>query len=131
MPDEVAMKASNPVSAEHAAKFAGYVANWCEQLSLGDWRVNVSDGRATRKVMAEVFKTDLEQRSATIRLGKDWGNHQVSDGELDKLALHEVLHIFLFELLTAAQTKDIDPDTLSSHEHRCINVLERLLTQCP
>ena len=121
------MTAKNPVSPEHAAKFAGHVATWCEALSLGDWRVNVSDGRSNRKVMAEVFKTDLEQRSAAIRLGKDWGAQEVSDLELNKTALHEVLHIFLFELITAAQTKDIDPDTLSSHEHRIINVLERLL----
>ncbi len=117
----------NEVTAEHAGKFAAYVANWCETLSLGDWRIVVSDKRATRKVMAEVYKFDLEQRSASIRLGKDWGNHPVTDAELNKTALHEVLHVFLFEVITTAQVKDVDPDTLSSAEHRVINVLERLL----
>lgn len=116
----------NPVSAEHAQKFAGYVQNWCEALSLGDWRVVVNEKRANRKVMAEVFKFDLEQRSASVRLGKDWGAQEVSDHELNKTALHEVLHVFLYELIETAKL-DPEPDTLSSIEHRVINVLERML----
>lgn len=117
----------NPVTQEAADKFGAYVANWREMLSLGDWRVTVSEKRSTRKVMAEVFKIDLEQRSTTIRLGKDFGPQEVTDRTLNELALHECLHIFLHELITAARVPDIDPDTLSSAEHRVVNVLERLL----
>jgi hypothetical protein len=123
--------APNPVSAEAADKFAAYVATWREVLSLGDWRIAVSEKRATRKVMAEVVKFDLEQRSATIRLGKDFGNTPVTDHNLKETALHEVLHIFLHELITVAQTEGVDRDTLGSAEHRCINVLEKLLVDKP
>jgi hypothetical protein len=118
---------ANPVSQEAADKFAAYVSNWREVLSMGDWRIAVSEKRATRKVMAEVVKFDLEQRSATIRLGKDFSNTPVTDHNLNETALHEVLHIFLHELITVAQADGVDPDTLSSAEHRVINVLEKLL----
>lgn len=116
----------NPVTAEHAEKFAAYVATWQEALSLGDWRIAVAEGRANRKVMAECYKFDLEQRSVSIRLGKDFGNTQVTDSELNKLALHECLHVFFHELIVAAE-KPEGP----SLEHRCINVLERLLADRP
>lgn len=116
----------NPVTAEHAAKFAVYVVNWQDALSLGDWRIAVSEKRATRKVMAEAFKFDLEQRSVSIRLGKDFGNTEVTDKELNKLALHEVLHVFLHELITTAKAGAAD-DVIGSLEHAAINVLENLL----
>ena len=117
---------ANPVSQEAADKFTAYVATWREVLSLGDWRIAVSEKRSSRKVMAEVSKFDLEQRSATIRLGKDFGNVPVTDHNLKETALHEVLHIFLHELIETAKETESD-DVLGSAEHRCINVLEKLL----
>lgn len=120
-------KPANPVSEEAAAKFAAYVATWREVLSLGDWRIAVSEKRSTRKVMAEVVKFDLEQRSATIRLGRDFGAVPVNDGTLKETALHEVLHVFLFEVISTAMEEGEDSDRLGSAEHRVINVLEKLL----
>jgi hypothetical protein len=120
-------KPANPVSEESAAKFAAYVATWREVLSLGDWRIAVSEKRSTRKVMAEVVKFDLEQRSATIRLGRDFGAVPVNDETLKETALHEVLHVFLFEVIATAMEEGEDSDRLGSAEHRCINVLEKLL----
>lgn len=117
---------ANPVSQEAADKFTAYVATWREVLSLGDWRIAVSEKRSSRKVMAEVVKFDLEQRSATIRLGKDFGNVPVTDHNLKETALHEVLHIFLHELIETAKETEND-DVLGSAEHRVINVLEKLL----
>lgn len=120
-------KPANPVSEEAAAKFAAYVATWREVLSLGDWRIAVSEKRSTRKVMAEVVKFDLEQRSATIRLGRDFGAVQVNEETLKETALHEVLHVFLFEVISTAMEEGEDSDRLGSAEHRVINVLEKLL----
>jgi hypothetical protein len=79
-------------------------------------------------VMGECYKFDLEQRSVTIRLGRDFGHTAVTDSELNKLALHECLHVFTHELIEAAKAQKSE-DEVSSLEHRCINVLERLLTQ--
>jgi len=76
--------------------------------------------------MAEVAKFDLEQRSASIRLGKDWSGEAVTPEMLDKTALHEVLHVFLHELIEKAKANQ-DEDAIGSAEHRCVNILEVLL----
>lgn len=123
--------AKNPVSDEAAEKFTAYVATWREVLSLGDWRIAVSERRSSRKVMAEVVKFDLEQRSATIRLGKDFGNTPVTEATLKETALHEVLHVFLYELIMTAIDEGESTDKVGSAEHRVINVLERLLADKP
>lgn len=120
-------RSTNPVSQEHAAKFEAYVATWQEILSLGDWRIAVSEKRATRKVMAEVAKFDLEQRSATIRLGRDFGNVPVNDQTLKETALHEVLHVFLYEMAETCYSEGESTELVGSVEHRVINVLEKLL----
>jgi hypothetical protein len=120
-------KSPNPVNDEAAAKFAAYVTTWQDILSLGDWRIAVSEKRAARKVMAEVYKYDLEQRSATIRLGRDFGGTQVTDASLKETALHEVLHVFLLELVMTSIEEGEPTDRVGSAEHRVINVLERLL----
>jgi hypothetical protein len=121
---------ANPVGPEDAVLFAECVKRWQHVLGLHDWRIAVSERRASRKVMAEVWKFDLEQRSASIRLGKDWSGEAVTPEMLDKTALHEVLHIFLHELIEAARANH-DEDAIGSAEHRCVNILEVLLPMLP
>jgi hypothetical protein len=98
---------ANPVTEEHLQQFAACVVFWADVLGLHDWRVTVSEKRSNRKVMAEVYKFDLEQRSASIRMGRDFGGAEVTERGISDLALQE----------------DID-----SAEHRLINVLERRLS---
>jgi hypothetical protein len=117
----------NPVTEIHAQQFAACVVFWADVLGLHDWRVVVSEKRSTRKVMAEVYKFDLEQRSATIRLGTNFGNTEVTERNLSDLALHECLHIFLYELVQFAK-ENLSEEDISSVEHRIINVLERRLS---
>lgn len=114
------------VTEEHAQQFAAAVTFWADVLGLGDWRIVVSAVRSRRKVMAEVSKFDLEQRSATIRLGTDFGT-SVTARNLSDTALHEVLHIFLHELIQFAREDSVEED-IGSAEHRVINVLERVLS---
>jgi hypothetical protein len=115
------------VTDEHAQQFAGCVIYWADVLGLNDWRITVSAKRASSKVMAEVYKCDLEQRSATIRLGKDFGTMEVTERNLSDLALHECLHIFLREFREFLEAGATEEDSMSA-EHRCINVLERVLS---
>ena len=116
----------NQVTPEDAEMFSDRVRHWQHVLGLHDWRITVSPRRASRKVMAEVAKFDLEQRSASIRLGKDWSGEAVTPEMLDKTALHEVLHVFLHELIEKAKANQ-DEDAIGSAEHRCVNILEVLL----
>lgn len=118
----------NKVTDEHAAQFAAAVVFWCDVLGLHDWRVTVSEIRSTRSsVMAEVYKFDLEQRSATIRLGKDFAHNPVNERVLSELALHECLHVFLHELIQFSR-ENLNGEDIASAEHRVINVLERRLS---
>jgi hypothetical protein len=117
---------ANPVTPDDAELFSERVRHWQHVLGLHDWRIAVSPRRASRKVMAEVAKFDLEQRSASIRLGKDWSGEAVTPEMLDKTALHEVLHVFLHELIEKSKANQ-DEDAIGSAEHRCVNILEVLL----
>lgn len=117
----------NVVTDEHAQQFAACVVFWADVLGLSDWRITVSEVRSRSKVMAEVYKFDLEQRSATIRLGKNWAQMEVTQRNLSDTALHECLHIFLHELIRFAREDGVEED-IGSAEHRVINVLERVLS---
>lgn len=114
------------VTAAHAVKFTRYIGKWQGVLSLGTWRVTVSPIRTKSLVMAEVYKCDLEQRSATIRLASEW-NYPVTDEELEKLAIHELLHILLRPFKTWAMEPGANEDDISSEEHGVINVFETYL----
>lgn len=116
----------NPVTPEDAELFSDRVKHWQHVLGMHDWRIAVQARRSSRKVMAEVAKFDLEQRSAAIRLGKDWSGEAVTPEALDQTALHEVLHIFLRELIQTARANQ-DEDAIGSAEHRVVNILEVLL----
>lgn len=121
---------ANPVTQAHAEKFSECVEYWAGVLGLGDWRVVVSAIRSKRAVMAEIYKIDLEQRSATIRLGTDFGNTPVTQRSLSDLALHECTHIFLHEFKEIVKANVTQDDILSA-EHRIVNVLERVLGSIP
>ena len=121
---------ANPVGEVDAAFFSDCVRRWQHTLGMHDWRIAVSEKRATRKVMAEVFRFDLEQRSASIRLGKHWYNEPVTPDSLNATALHEVLHIFLHELIETARLNQ-DENAIGSAEHRVINIMEVLLPMLP
>jgi ABC-type uncharacterized transport system involved in gliding motility auxiliary subunit len=123
---------NNPVTPEDAALFSERIRHWQHVLGLHDWRIVVADKRSTRRrVMAEVFKIDLEQRTANIKLGSDWGAEAVTPQSIDELALHEVLHVFLHEFKVTCQVPEQDEDTLLSAEHRVVNILEQLLALIP
>jgi hypothetical protein len=75
--------------------------------------------------MASV-ECDSVARLAIYRLG-DFGAEAITPFSLSHTALHEALHVFLYELIQAAQDPKATPEQLDSAEHRVINVLERVL----
>lgn len=116
------------VTDAHRDQFSAAVVFWADVLGLGDWRITVSETRASRGVMAEVHKMDLEQRSATIRVGKDFNYTPVTERTISETALHECCHIFLYEFKRICQSDVATEDDIFSVEHRLINVLERRLS---
>jgi len=110
---------------EHAELFAQSVKKWQQVLNLGDWRIE-KGLKPAKQAMASVEFND-GARLAIYRLG-DFGAEKITPESLHKTALHELLHVFLHDLMTVAQDPKSSEDDLEKEEHRIINLLERLLS---
>ena len=115
---------SNIPTPEDSALFAQSVRKWQSILNLGDWRIE-KGLKPAKNAMASV-EFNESARLATYRLG-DFGAERISPESLSQTALHELLHVFLHDLITAAQDPRSSPEQLESEEHRVVNLLEKIL----
>lgn len=106
--------------------FAHCVKKWQQVLSLGDWRIEKGSKPAKAAMASVEFNTPA--RLATYRLG-DFGAEKITPESLDQTALHELLHVFLHDLMTVAQDPKSSQDEVEMQEHRVINLLEKLLSK--
>ena len=109
---------------EDAKLFALSVRKWQQVLSLGDWRIE-KGSKPAKQAMASVEFTP-NARLAVYRLG-DFGAEKITPESLDRTALHELLHIFLHDLMVVSQDPKSSQDEIEMQEHRVINLLENLL----
>ena len=109
-----------------AAYFSQSVRKWQQVLNLCDWRIE-KGLKPAKQAMASV-EFNENARLATYRLG-DFGAEKITPESLDKTALHELLHIFLHDLMTVAQYPKSSQDEVEIQEHRVINLLENLLSK--
>ena len=114
----------NIPTTEDAQYFALCVKKWQEVLNLGDWRIE-KGLKPAKQAMASV-EFNEGARLAVYRLG-DFGSEQINEKTLNCTALHELLHVLLHDLMTAAQDSRSSAENLEKEEHRIINILERLL----
>ena len=116
----------NIPTSEHAELFAQSVQKWQQVLSLGDWRIE----KGLKPAKAAMASVEFNQgaRLATYRLG-DFGAEKITPDSLDKTALHELLHIFLHDLMNVATDPKSSDEEIEMQEHRVINLLENLLTR--
>ena len=114
----------NIPTTEDAKLFAQSVKKWQQVLSLGDWRIEKGTKPAKSAMASVEFNTAA--RLATYRLG-DFGAEKITPESLDQTALHELLHVFLHDLMTVAQDPKSSQDEVEMQEHRVINLLEKLL----
>lgn len=105
------------------AEFDGYIREWQAILNLQDWRIERSAGRSAG-AMSNV-KVSYGARLGTYKTG-NWGSEEPTPKSLRQTALHEVLHVFVAELLHLTQNSAA-ADVLESAEHRVVNTLEKLL----
>jgi len=115
---------SNIPTPEDALHFAKSVRKWQQVLNLGDWRIEKGT-KPAKQAMASVEFTP-SARLAVYRLG-DFGAEKITLESIDKTALHEVLHIFLHDLMTVASDPKSSDEDIEMQEHRVINLLENLL----
>ena len=115
---------SNIPTPEDARFFALCVKKWQEILNLGDWRIE-RGLKPAKQAMASV-EFNEGARLATYRLG-DFGGEKITEKTLEATALHELLHVFLHDLMAAAQDPKSSVEEIEKQEHRVINLLEQLL----
>ena len=111
---------------EDVKLFAQSVRKWQQVLSLGDWRIE-KGSKPAKEAMASV-EFNQTARLATYRLG-DFGAEKITPDSLDRTALHELLHIFLYDLLCVATDPKSSDEEIEMQEHRVINLLEQLLSK--
>lgn len=117
-------KAANKPTPEHVEKFDSYIKHWQGVLNLHDWRIERGQ-RREKEAMASI-ECDGPARLAVYRIGQ-FGGTAITNESLSLTALHECLHVFLFELIAMAQDRNASPEMLEGVEHRVINVLEKVL----
>jgi hypothetical protein len=117
---------TNIPTPEDAAHFAQSVRKWQQVLSLGDWRIE-KGSKPAKQAMASV-EFNSSARLATYRLG-DFGAEKITPESLDRTALHELLHIFLYDLMCVATDPKSSDEEIEMQEHRVINLLENLLSK--
>jgi hypothetical protein len=117
---------ANIPTPQDAEIFAKSVKKYQLLLSLGDWRIE-KGSKAAKAAMASV-EFNASARLATYRLG-DFGAEKITPESLDKTALHELLHIFLHDLMSVAQDPKSSEDDIEMQEHRVINLLENLISK--
>ena len=117
---------ANIPNGQDAEQFAKSVKKWQQVLNLGDWRIEKGQ-KPAKQAMASV-EFNESARLAIYRLG-DFGAEKITPESLDKTALHELLHIFLHDLMTVATDPKSSDEDIEMQEHRVINLLENLLTK--
>ena len=117
---------ANIPTQQDAELFAQSVKKWQQVLSLGDWRIE-KGSKPAKEAMASV-EFNQTARLATYRLG-DFGAEKITPDSLDRTALHELLHIFLYDLLCVATDPKSSDEEIEMQEHRIINLLEHLLSK--
>ena len=117
---------SNIPTPQDAEIFAKSVKKYQLLLSLCDWRIE-KGSKPAKQAMASV-EFNASARLATYRLG-DFGAEKITPESLDRTALHELLHVFLHDLMTVAQDPKSSQDEVEMQEHRVINLLENLLSR--
>jgi len=117
---------TNIPTPEDAAHFAQSVRKWQQVLSLGDWRIE-KGSKPAKQAMASV-EFNSSARLATYRLG-DFGAEKITPESLDRTALHELLHIFLYDFMCVATDPKSSDEEIEMQEHRVINLLENLLSK--
>jgi hypothetical protein len=117
---------ANIPSQQDAELFSQSVKKWQQVLSLGDWRIE--KGMKPAKAAMASVEFNQAARLATYRLG-DFGAEKITPESLDKTALHELLHVFLHDLMCTATDPKSSDEEIEMQEHRVINLLENLLSK--
>lgn len=100
---------------------------WRKQFGLVDWVVyykvsDIEDSYAQTK-------WDTNDRVATIEFSSTWDDmREISAVEIDKLALHEILHLVMAPLSSEAEYRYSTEGSIHTAEHAIVRTLENVIS---
>lgn len=106
--------------------FKEHSEKWRLALGLNDWYVYYSHEKAEGTYART--RWDNGSQIATIILNTTWDVMRPLDSrELDRVALHEMLHVAMADIVAHAESRYITEDGLEQAEHRLIRRMEYAL----
>jgi len=114
-------------SPEEFKQFKGHVKKTMKRLGLTGWDCEIQHKQIGNGVCARVY-FDNVAKSSLIHLTKDVEYAYAFESDVERLAMHEVLHLLLVDYCwTAATTGDHVSDAVVAKEHELINRLMGVL----
>lgn len=107
--------------------FCGYCKKFVNEFGLTDWKVYFV--HEPFDAMAECRTHDIS-KFCIIALSSDWGNQEVTQEGLERVAYHEVIHLLLADIDSLALRADMSRTSreieLSRAYHAVIRRMENL-----
>lgn len=111
---------------KHFEYFSERVTFWVTALGLTNYEVDVEHENLKEGRLAEA---QIGKFWATVRLAKNWATKPENiEEELERCAVHEVLHILLNRLFDLAQDRWLSYDTLEYENEVVVRRIEGVLT---
>ena len=105
--------------------FKQYCEEWRQKLGVCDWSIHYAHDDSEGTYARTFWK--LTDMVSTIQFGKHWDDlRPKTDHEINKVALHEVLHLVMAPLTAEAGARFTTQDAIDLAEHRIIRQLENL-----
>ncbi len=106
--------------------FKQYAAEYISKLGLVEWSVHLYHGELDG--VYALTNMNSSGMVATITLSKYWDDlREKSEAQIQRLALHEVLHLVMNPLLSEAKERYTTPYQLEGIEHSIIRRLENTI----
>jgi hypothetical protein len=77
------------------------------------------------------FDTDKSHKSCSVLLGNNWRSMPVTSHNLEATAVHELMHILLYDLIEYARTHPEDESGILEKEHEVVNRIEQIVIGLP
>lgn len=114
------------ISKKEFKEFEYCVHYWLQRLGMTEWEVHVHHEQGASGELASVSYAS-EDKYATFYLAEyteDGGRRPYT---MEFLALHEVLHLLIADIVWTAARSRTDDSVIVAHEHEFINRMIRVL----
>lgn len=113
----------HPITPEQVDEFVRLMKVWQDRLHLGSWRI--AKGRRRPAANLAEVETYPDDRLARVHVGRDWGANPGTMEDVEKVVIHELLHVLLYDL--AALAEKGDAEKVNGVEHAVIVPLTETL----